>query len=615
MPWVPDPRTGEPVWVEEQIGVSPPQGTFQDSSGKTYPKRPVNPPGTTLSKPEDQVIADVIKSTQGVVGGAANPAAVDQGRGTYVDASGRVQPKIGVNPPAYNPQPDYTANFNDWKLKQDNQDIYTTEALKGAQLERQAAYTDWASNTKPMVDQLGVISGNQAAARESNTAGLRSAYEGLNQQDAAALAQFQQRNNDLYNKTVQPYQAAQWQSNPQDIQRQTQSYDQLYGIGQGSLDYTAAQAQAAQAQAKMAKLYQYASDPTDVNRQKAAIQELHGMIDGGEWNSNLREVRDKYKSLSDPEITAQERFIMEQFRQQREQAEGARRGAVMSNLEARGLRSGAAEQAGMLTAQQELGRENVLANLGAEANAINRAQNSMAGWANTTAQGQNHQLAAMGMYVDAAGNLRAQNDQVGMFNTSEANSTERLNATNQTNVNMHNATLQTQTNQFNAGQTNQARANNQATRLSGATNAATQSNAIRQANDYVGTFNTGQTNLVGMQNQRVAQDELVRQGSVAQAGLAGTTLTNAGIAGRQGVIHDNQQADIDSRALGETGAVGAQIGWQGTNATNRIGIANTGADTAITNAGVFTPTRTATAEGQNRIIQGRAATDPTKRLG
>lgn len=523
--------------------------------------------------------------------------------------------KLPVAPPAYDPTNDYQANFNDWKSKQEGRDTYTTEALRGAQLERQTAYDDWANVTGPEAAKIPGYYEQNANKRDSITAGLAAERQGYNQQDQQSLGQFDSRMSDLYASSIPNYQAAQWQSNPQDIANQNQALGNFNSIYGGSLDYQAAQAQAALAQAKMAQLHQYASDPTDVNRQKKAIEELHGMINGGEWADSMRDVRDKYKGLTDPEITAQERFIMENFRQQREDFDRSEREGVQSNLAARGLRSGAAEQTGMLTSQQELGRQNVLAQLGAESNAIGRSQQAMQGWANTSAQGREAQLAAMGMYVDAAGQLRSMNDQVGMFNTSEANTTERLNATNQTNVNMHNSAMQTNTNQFNAAQTNTARANNQATRLSGAQGFASQSNAIRQSNDAVGTFNTGQTNIVGLANMRKDQDELIRKQGVAQTQHDTGVSTRAGMDTRSTSTANDRRTDADIRTGGQIAGSGAIIGWQDANFANRQGIANSGANTALGISNVFTPTITMTGQGTNRLIEQRANRDVNKRLG
>jgi hypothetical protein len=516
-------------------------------------------------------------------------------------------------PPSIAAAPQLQGNYNDWQTQQDSANDWYQQWQYGTLKDRQANQNDWETGQQQQIDKLPGIYQQQADMRAGNTAGLRSAFEGYNASDLAATNKFvsdnnanlgiyNQRANDLYNTPAQMYTAQTWSSNPQDIAQQQQALGQFSDIYGGSLDYQAAQAQAAQAQAVMAQLYQYASDPSDVKRQQEAIQQLKGMINGGEWSDNLRDVTKKYKDLSDPEITAQERYIMEQFNQQRDDLERSNREAVMSNLAGRGLRSGAAEQTGMLNTQQELGRQSVLSSLGAEANAVNRSQQAMQGWSQASQAGRAAQLQAMGMYVDAAGNLRAMNDQVGEFNTHEANTNSIANAAQASETNRYNAGLQTQTNIANAGFTNDAYANNQRARVAGAEGYANQANSIRSANDLVGTFNTGQQNLVGMQNQREFNNDLDRKASLAQGQLFNNTSTgqvsldavkstNAGNAGRDSVIHDDQQSDIDSWTAGMLAPVGAQIGFNDQKLTNRNGLSDTtskvGSDLY---GGVFTPT-------------------------
>lgn len=519
-----------------------------------------------------------------------------------------------VLPPAYDPQPQLQSNLYDWQHDQDFQDNTYVSSVFDNQTKRDSDEAGWETSVGGDLAKLPGVYQQVSDARTGNTAGLRDAYSGYNASDLAAtnnfvgtnnanLGIYNQRTNDLYNTPAMQIQAAQWSSNPQDIANQNQALGNFSDIYGGSLDY-----QAAQAQAQMAQLYQYASDPSDVKRQQEAIEQLKGMINGGEWNDSLRDVRDKYKALTDPQITAQERYIMENFNQRREDLDRSKREAVMSNLGARGLRSGAAEQTGMLQSQQEMGRQEVLAGLGAEANAVGRSQQALAGYANTSAAGRNSQLQAMGMYVDAAGNLRQMDDQVGEFNTHEANTNSMFNAGQQNEVNM-----------FNTGQTNNARANNQATRLSGAQGFADESNAIRQSNDYVGTFNTGQQNIVGMHNQDaynqdldrkavLAQSQLVTNTATGQVGLDAIKSTNKGNADRDTVIHDDQQADINSWGAGLIAPITADIGFQGDKLTNRGTVTN-GADlTASTRYGVFTPTIAGKKLNKDQLAAGRNLT-------
>jgi len=270
---------------------------------------------------------------------------------------------------------------------------------------------------------------------------------------------------------------------------------------------------------------------------------------------------------------------MEQFNQQRQDIERNNREAVMSDLASRGLRSGAAEQTAMLNSQQELGRQSVLAALGAQSNAIGRSQQAMQGWSQASQAGRAAQLQAQGMYVDAAGNLRQMNDQVGMFNTAEANTTSR-----------HNSAMQTQTNQFNAGQTNNARANHQATRLAGA-----------QGFADVETFNAGQQNLIGINNQQTQLQDLIRKQSVntgqlgdnvavGQTNFSTRTGVNATNAGRDEKIHGLQQEDIDLIGTNARGLVGTNVGYEGAQLSGRNSVSNEFEEYGDDWGGVFTGT-------------------------
>jgi len=575
-----------------------------------------------------------------------------------------------VNPPAYNPQPQLQDNYNQWETEQGGADAYYTDWMRGTLGTRQADQAGWESAVGGQVAQLPGITQQQGAARAGNTAGLRSAYEGYNASDLAAtnnfvntnnqnLGVYNQRANDLYNTQVPMLTASQWSSNPQDLANQNQALGNFNSIYGGSLDYQAAQAQQTQAkyetaayinaQQTLAKLKQYASDPSDVKRQKDAIEQLRGMVDGGEWHDSLADARDKYKGLTDPEVTAQERFIMENFRQTREDQERASREGVLANLGARGLRSGAAEQTAMLQSQQELGRQGVLEELGAQANAIGRSQQALEGYANTSAMGRQSQLQAMGMYIDAAGNLRSMNDTVGMYNTREANANEQFNAGQANNISMFNADAYNQNSQFNAnafnqnsqfnagqanyisaynaGQTNDASANNQRTRLGGAEGYANQANQIRFDNDAVGTFNTGQQNLVGMNNQQVQLDDLTRRGNQAQGQLYNNTATgqvnldaikgtNAGNAGRDTTIHGAQQGDIDSFAGNQRGDVAAFVGYEDQKLDNRNAVTDAfaGVGTGLY-GGVFTPSATAKKANKDAIAGNNFYLDPNRKYG
>lgn len=367
------------------------------------------------------------------------------------------------------------------------------------------------------------------------------------------------------------YQAAQYASNPADIGRQMESYGDLRGIATGTLDYLS-KAQFAEADPNairqqtiaLGQMQNVANGLSDVQsqaaqtyanaqttgEQRSALDRLRGFATGenGEY-AGMEQVRDRFKELSNPQITAQERLMMELAQREQESGERAGRGAVLSEQRARGFGGGGSELTSMLGLQEQLGQERVLANLGAQANAIQRSQQNLANWGTSEQQLNQSKMTAAGIYVDAMGNLRSQEfdeafkraasgDAMAVENAnrrlqamgmsaSQANvmrsqsfdeAYKRGLAADQASRDNQGTRLQgagmaaSQANAiraandavgtFNVGQQNVAQANNQQTRLAGKQSAAAQSNAIRNSNDMVGTFNVGEQNRIAMGNQQ-----------------------------------------------------------------------------------------------------------------
>lgn len=73
-----------------------------------------------------------------------------------------------------------------------------------------------------------------------------------------------------------------------------------------------------------------------------------------------KDVLGQYEDLSDPRVTASERYNMELARQQEEQDQRAALGAAMRDLDARGIRSGGAEIGAVLGAGQNTGQTRML---------------------------------------------------------------------------------------------------------------------------------------------------------------------------------------------------------------------------------------------------------------
>lgn len=423
---------------------------------------------------------------------------------------------------------------------------------------------------------------------------------------------------------------------------QRQAIGQFGDIYGGSLDYTAAQAQASHAQAVMAQaayaqtvqaaLHQYQSNPGDVAQQQDAINKLKGAINGGEWNKNLTDVREKYKGLSDPEITDQERFIMEKFRQNNEGQMRSNREALSADQAARGVKSGASEQVGLGMFNQQTGQDRVLSELGAGANAIGRSMDAMQGWKETSEFGRQAELQAMGMYSDASGNLRQMNDNVGMFNTHEANTnsmfnagetnaTNRLNATNQTNVNMSNANNATNVNinnarndtdvsMFNAGATNQASRDNQGTRLAGAQGYSDAASNLRNSNETINMFNKAQDSGRYEFNTGVKMDASNNKftGNLATSGqnwAIQNDVTGARI-GERGAADARNTRD-NGMEIGVAGSIlGAQEGFNDRLSNHGAVLTNEGADRfqrAMGGAGLYL---------QGKQIQSNIGSDAAK---
>lgn len=345
------------------------------------------------------------------------------------------------------------------------------------------------------------------------------------------------------------YQASQYASNPGDVARQQQAYDTFGGIYGGALDY---ESQGAQAYADprteqgqwdvygqlqgaangsldtVSKAAQAAASAKSVAQHGKAVDDLGGLVNGGEWADSQRDVRDKYKALTTPEVTGQERFIMELARRQREAEAGAARGAIAQDQSMRGVRSGAAETAEMLAQGQQSSQDRVIADLGMQANAVDRSMQALQGYGQATNAGRGAQLQAQGMYTDAAGNLRSQEFDEAFKRAAAgdamavANADRKLQAMGMSADQINAMREQSFQEAYSRGiAADNASANNQATRLGGAQGMASQANAIRTANDNVGMFNTGEQNLAKANNQNT------RLGAAGQQATAANNLRTA----------------------------------------------------------------------------------------
>jgi hypothetical protein len=122
---------------------------------------------------------------------------------------------------------------------------------------------------------------------------------------------------------------------------------------------------------QMAEIMARSSDPADLQRELDAYSQQQG-------------VADKYKDLTDPQVTAKERYMSELARREFESADKSNREAVSEQLANRGLRSGGQQIAMQQGMQQQLSQDRLLKELGIQAGAVDRSMKAMEGWNTAT---------------------------------------------------------------------------------------------------------------------------------------------------------------------------------------------------------------------------------------
>ncbi len=116
-----------------------------------------------------------------------------------------------------------------------------------------------------------------------------------------------------------------------------------------------------------------------------------------------------FKERARPEMTGQERYLLELNRREEEGSMRAMREAALRDLEARGARSGGAEMGALLGAQQVTSQNRALQDLGAQAQIDARANQALQGYGNTTAQ-----------MANTAQGIRDSGDVMSRFNQQQA---------------------------------------------------------------------------------------------------------------------------------------------------------------------------------------------------
>lgn len=254
---------------------------------------------------------------------------------------------------------------------------------------------------------LGDYKGSLAQSNQfldQNLGTLQTAYGNYHQLAPSASSQWQ---GDLTSQAAQAY------ADPQAVAAQYQALGQLQNAAAGGLNTTS---QAAQAYA----------DPEAVAMQKQGINDLYAASKGSldvhldpALLARQNQALDQYDAWRTPQLTAQEAFMKELARLDQEQQEKASRDAVYRNLSDRGMGGSGLELANMQMQSQQNSTNRMLRDMDANAQAVARAERALQGYANmsTDMQGQylanahsNQavQLQALGLYTDAAGNLRSQ---------------------------------------------------------------------------------------------------------------------------------------------------------------------------------------------------------------
>lgn len=396
------------------------------------------------------------------------------------------------------------------------------------------------------------------------------------------------------------------QADPASIAAQNQVMASLGGWANGSHALTS----------KAASAY---ANPQDVANQNMAAGKLQDIANGSkdvhvgqedpEAYASARDALQHFTDLSNPEVTAQEKFIYEQARLRQEQDDRSTRGALMSNLRQRGMGGSGAEIGDMALASQRTSQNRLLSDLGAQSNAIGRAMTALQGQAGLSSQlnaqgnaiaasNADRQTQAQAMASQAYATLRAQGfseeysrraaaDQMAQFNN-----TQQLQATGMQGDLA--STMRTQSfnedfsrksaadsmSQFNKEQSQisqrwqeQYAAGQQTDAWNRATGLAAQGTLTgNQLSQNAGSLFNGQTYVTGATNQR-------NQGSIAQAGQLNANSTAAWQNAFNTGIGSNQ---VESQTAAQQLAAQTQLAGLGMqNNTNLTGLRNQNLQTGM----------------------------------
>jgi len=367
--------------------------------------------------------------------------------------------------------------------------------------------------TNAISQKLSKAADDTNAQSRASTQRLTQAVNTTNSGNTAALGS--------YVSGIKPYQneiagttRQNVQFDPEGLAAQRASLAQAQAIAGGSLDY----------QSQAAKAY---ANPDDIARALEGIGMLReNALTGGK---NQQEVLNRYRDISHPEMTAEERAILAQSQRQFAIHDKANRDAVSRDLQARGVMSGAGQIAQQQSAQQQLGEERVAGTLGAQAQAVQRALMGLQGMESSANALRSGDLAAQGAYTQASQIQRKQG-----FDEEYARGVGA----------------------------DTASANNQQTRLGGAGIQANQANAIRSANDQVNMFNNEQQGITDRYNTSFKQSEYNRLAGLQQQTFNNTIGVNQTNLGNEFGLDQSTQTALDQ-----------QFGRTNTAAQTGIGVA------------------------------------------
>ena len=295
----------------------------------------------------------------------------------------------------------------------------------------------------------------------------------------------------------------------------------------------------------MAQLVAQGSDPNDI--------------------SNQQDVMQRYKDLSNPQVTAAERQVASQARQSFEAQDRGQREAVMQQLLGRGLNSGGLQIANLQGAHEQTANDRMNAELGLEAQAQNRAMGALAGYgteANTIRSADDAERNFQDIYK--------QNEAVRVGNLAQQRNNQSLQTnqaiTNRDQAGFNDATTSINNNfarDYTGFQATSQTANDSYYRTSDATKTGVDINQKNLGNTQFAT-----TTNIGVNDNNDAR--LRQAGKDTITGMQ-TTLGNTGVAigGQLQALGDNwNRLDSGSGTLAQNNSdAGAVLGAQTTAAT------------------------------------------------